>query len=273
MLTVTASKNLMRLAPRSRAEAILQRRLILVAEGDQTSQRVIAEQLSILGYVVDAAGNGREALRLWKSGDHVLLLTDLRMPELDGLELTLAIRAAEKHGAHMPIIALTSNAPDAEAERWRAVGMDGYLAKPASLETLAATVEKWVPDLHILCAVKPDPLPEDTVTLDIRVMQDLIGDEPDLTRELLQSFATRARITAQKLTEGIHTHRFRDVADAAHNLKSSAHMVGAIPLSRLCQSAEVAAQSMDLPALNALLPQFEAELRAVQRELASTLAA
>ncbi|MDP2762193.1 MAG: PAS domain S-box protein [Sideroxyarcus sp.] len=150
-------------APLSREEAHRRGRLILVAEDNEINRKVILQQLALLGHTADIADDGQAALELWRSGDYAILLTDLHMPEMDGYELTAAIRAAEKiraihesplrssehelpeHGSRKPIIAFTANALKGEAERCLAAGMDDYLSKPVQLADLKAMLEKWLP--------------------------------------------------------------------------------------------------------------------------------
>ena len=116
-----------------------------MAEDNEINQKVIRQQLDLLGYTADMAKTGREAFKRFQSGNYALLLTDLHMPEMDGYDLTLQIRLAEDGRARMPIIALTANALRGESERCLAVGMDDYLSKPAPLAALAAALEKWLP--------------------------------------------------------------------------------------------------------------------------------
>ncbi|MDP4028570.1 MAG: PAS domain S-box protein [Gallionella sp.] len=140
-----------KLTPLSREEARRRGSLILVAEDNEINQKVILQQLALLGQAADIASNGREALELWQSGDYAILFADLHMPEMDGYELTAAIRAAEKtsasetHQPHIPIIAFTANALKGEAEHCIAIGMDDYLSKPVQLVKLKAMLEKWLP--------------------------------------------------------------------------------------------------------------------------------
>jgi PAS domain S-box-containing protein len=129
----------------SREEALRQGRLILVAEDNETNQKVIVRQLAILGYAADVAADGREALTRWRTGEYALLFTDLQMPNMDGYELAQAIRAEEKGGKRIPIIALTANALKGEADHCRAVGMDDYRSKPSPLAELKAVLDKRLP--------------------------------------------------------------------------------------------------------------------------------
>ena len=133
------------LTPLSREEALRQGRLILIAEDNDINQKVILQQLNLLGQTADITGNGREALERWQNDRYSLLLTDLHMPEMDGYGLTAAIRAAEGGKFHMPIIAFTANALKGEAEHCREIGMDDYLSKPVQLISLKAMLDKWLP--------------------------------------------------------------------------------------------------------------------------------
>ena len=117
---------------------------ILVAEDDPISQKVIQQQLTLLGHTVDVAADGAEAFLAWQSGEYKLLITDLHMPEMDGYALTRAIRDAENCGSRLPILALTANAILGEAEKAMAHGMNAYLTKPVELTTLRDTLDQWL---------------------------------------------------------------------------------------------------------------------------------
>ncbi|MEO7939871.1 MAG: response regulator, partial [Burkholderiaceae bacterium] len=122
-----------------------QGRLILVAEDDKVNQIVIQRQLALLGYAVEIAGNGVQALQMWRDGSYGMLLSDLHMPVMDGLVLTRSIREDERGLRHTPIVILSANALRGESARASACGADDYLTKPASLAQLKATIERWLP--------------------------------------------------------------------------------------------------------------------------------
>ncbi|MCF8156361.1 MAG: response regulator, partial [Rhodoferax sp.] len=104
------------------------------------------EQLRLLGYACELAEDGAIALRMWQAhpARYALLLTDCHMPNLDGFGLTEAIRVAEPAGVRLPIIAITANAMQGEADRCRDRGMDDYLSKPLRMQELAPVLEKWL---------------------------------------------------------------------------------------------------------------------------------
>jgi len=106
--------------------------------------------LKKLGHEVTVADNGGEALAAFEHSSFDLVLMDMQMPVMDGIEATQAIRAREADSQqHLPIVALTANAVASDRERCLAAGMDDYLAKPFSLPQLMEVLERWLPE-HIL---------------------------------------------------------------------------------------------------------------------------
>jgi two-component system sensor histidine kinase/response regulator len=127
-----------------------QRRSIsfLVAEDNAVNQRLIARVLEKRGHRVVLARNGREALEALEKQSFDIVLMDVQMPEMDGLEATERIREKEKaSGAHLAIIALTAHAMKGDEERCLASGMDGYVTKPIKLEELFSVIENVAPSL------------------------------------------------------------------------------------------------------------------------------
>jgi signal transduction histidine kinase/ActR/RegA family two-component response regulator len=110
---------------------------ILLAEDNVVNQKVASRLLQKLGHVVTVVGNGLEALDATANGDFDLVLIDVQMPGMDGIEATIEIRAREKAaGERIPIIALTAHAMNGDRERCLEAGMDGYLSKPIRTEDL-----------------------------------------------------------------------------------------------------------------------------------------
>lgn len=108
---------------------------VLLVEDNILNQKLIFLNLSKYGFKIDIASNGQEALEKLELGSYDLILMDLMMPIMDGLETTVAIRSKEKTTKeHMPIIGLTANTYDADREKCLAHGMDEYMAKPFDLK-------------------------------------------------------------------------------------------------------------------------------------------
>ena len=283
-------------APLSHEEARRRGRLILIAEDNEINQQVILQQLTLFGQTADIANNGREALELWQSGDYGILITDLHMPEMDGYDLTAAIRAAETaageiNKTRIPIIAFTANALKGEAERCRAAGMDDYLSKPVQLVNLRAMLKKWLPVAgEVVAATSPVPNPfprgrrayppsrhkgeaDETasapVPVDINVLKKLVGDDEATIRDFLHDFRISADNIAAELHTACATGNTAAIAAAAHKLKSSARSVGALSLGELCAEMELAGKAKQTAELAALLPRFEAAMSTVGNYLDS----
>jgi two-component system sensor histidine kinase/response regulator len=290
--------------PLSREEARKQGRLILIAEDNEINQKVIRQQLKLLGQTADIASNGRETLELWKSGGYGIVFADLQMPEMDGYALTAAIRAGEAGKPRTPIIAFTANALKGVAERCSEAGMDDYLSKPVQLDTLKAMLGKWLPAVasdpipvgatstlndssgvgRALPAdeescratstgsgqAKPDlqlPFAAASASVDVNVLRALVGDDEETIRDILKDFRVSADNIAAELRAACKAEKTSAVAATAHKLKSSARSVGALALGELCNEMEQAGKDGDIAALAALLPRFEKELGSVERYL------
>jgi len=120
---------------------------ILLAEDNLVNRLVALRLLERHGYVVEVAEDGREAVAKAKAGNFDVVLMDVQMPEMDGLEATQAIREMEKHrGSHVPIIAMTAHALKGDRERCLEAGMDAYISKPFKMEELLNQIEK-IPEL------------------------------------------------------------------------------------------------------------------------------
>ena len=265
------------------SQARAQNRLILVAEDDEVNQKVILKQLALLGYAAEVAGNGAEALRLWREGGHALLLSDLHMPELDGYGLAGSIRDAETRQPgpqRLPILALTANALRDEAQRVRAAGMDQYLTKPIQLHALAAALDKWMPSTAAAAALivaaaatapatpaKPGGLP-----VDVSVLKSLVGDDMATVCDFLNQFLDSAKAQAAEISASCERDDNRRVGAVAHKLKASSRSVGALALGDLCAELENVSVAGSKAELIERCARFESELRDVQSCIVRVLA-
>jgi len=119
---------------------------ILLAEDNTVNQKLASRLLEKRGHRVVVAANGNQALDIVRKEKLDLIIMDVQMPEMDGLEATTAIRAMEKQtGRHLPIVALTAHAMTGDRERCLTVGMDGYVSKPIDAEELLAMIERLLP--------------------------------------------------------------------------------------------------------------------------------
>ena len=258
-------------------------RLILVAEDNETNRDVIREQLRLLGYACVIANDGAQALQMWQSGRYALLLTDCHMPNMDGFELTEAIRQGEPQGARLPIIAITANAMQGEAQRCRERGMDDYLSKPLRLAELGPMLAKWMPAGQADAqsdvptpALAPEPSGHDpradTTTSDFAIwdsttLNDLVGDNPAMHKRLLAKFLVNAQEQLIAIGVAAEAGDANGAAAVAHTLKSAARSVGALALGELCQAIETVGANGDTQACVMLTKQLPAAFAAAEQAI------
>ncbi|NTU78205.1 MAG: PAS domain S-box protein [Chloroflexales bacterium] len=236
---------------------------ILVVEDNQVNQKVVTLMLTKLGYSVDVAGNGVEALAALARIGYRLVLMDCHMPEMDGFAATAAIREREGAARHTPIIALTANALAGEREHCLAAGMDDYLAKPVQKHELAATLTRWLNGAAAAQAEEPAPAAPAPATLDreaiaqLRAMQE--HGEADFLPELRDALVAEIEHGLERLRSGIASGDTGDLAGMGHLLKGSSATMGAHALAKLWGELERHCRSGALAAVAALLEPLEAE--------------
>ncbi len=114
-----------------------------MAEDNLINLKATSGMLRKMGYTVVCAADGKEALAHWMQGGIDVVLMDIQMPVMDGIEAMQFIRAREQNsGCHTPVVALTAHAMQDDRERLLKAGFDGYLAKPVDVQALAAELER-----------------------------------------------------------------------------------------------------------------------------------
>lgn len=139
------TQNPEQMAEATPASAPAKRRVrVLVAEDNDVNQIVFAQILEGLGVDFHIAGDGEQAVAAWRTLDPDIILMDVSMPVMNGLEASLAIRAAENGHSHVPIVAVTAHAMGGDREKCLAAGMDDYLTKPVSPDRLQTVIRTWL---------------------------------------------------------------------------------------------------------------------------------
>jgi CheY-like chemotaxis protein len=118
---------------------------ILLAEDVEINQEIARSMLEQAGYAVDVASNGAEAVRAVQDGSYDLVLMDVQMPEMDGLQATEHIRALSGPVSRIPIIAMTANVYAEQVASFIKAGMNDHVGKPFKRDALLATVARWLP--------------------------------------------------------------------------------------------------------------------------------
>jgi len=246
---------------------------ILIAEDHPVNLMLIQRQLSLLGYPADIAHNGMEALELWKSGHHALILADCHMPYMDGYQLTREIRRieAERQTTRpVPIIACTANARTSDAALCYDAGMNDYLPKPVSLSGLQTKIKKWIrraPETMMTDTPKSSetatPLQKSTpgaaALLDDDTLNQFTGGDAGLRLEILQQFLESTKADIADLEKALAGTDLDLIRRVAHRAKGASRMVGAQAFAAALESIEHAANTGDRAATDRAIPVMRAE--------------
>ncbi len=216
---------------------------VLVVEDNLTNQTLIREQLNVLGYTVDIVSDAGSALEAINRSQYDVILMDCELPGMNGYQATAEIRRREGNRASLKIIALTAHVTDNQKKRCLDAGMDGYLRKPASLQTLAETLD----------AGHRDDAPAAYETLPAR--DETAGDELDpaalaairelskatgrnVYRDLVDTFLSDLPPRIKLLTTALGSSNMDELASVTHPLKSASAIVGAKRFSNICATVE-----------------------------------
>jgi CheY-like chemotaxis protein len=227
---------------------------ILVVEDDNVNQMVMTRMLKEKGYTVDVANNGKEALELHDKKEYDLILMDIQMPGIDGLETTKRIREREGEEKYTKIVALTAYALHGDRERFLNLGMDEYLPKPIRMEELFRMIEK------VCSAAKSDfdisnlrvdndgnIVPMQNQAIDISVRQDLLILEIDqIVKDLVRS---------------LDNSTFECVENLAHDIKNLCNQIGADELKSLAFQIELAVRRNNVHDVTKCFAIFEHEYK------------
>ena len=257
---------------------------ILLVEDNDTNLFAATTMLKQLGCEVATARTGLEAVRAASAESFDLILMDMQMPEMDGLEATRHIRRAPGPNQKKPILALTANAFVEDAERCRAAGMDEHITKPVRRAALEAALARYLRPDGAANAPAPAqqqtpacPKTEDGV-LDAETWANLAADMPwSSVEKLARSFITvQARELAAMRTDLGATDR-ADLRRRAHSLKGAARLLGAHALGEAAMALELAAETISpetgdetVTALSAL---FQDAVRAIEHRVSRGAAA
>ena len=240
---------------------------ILVAEDNAVNQKVAVRLLERLGYQADVSANGHEALDRLDRAPYDVVLMDVQMPGMDGLEASRAICTRWPPRERPRIIAMTAEAMEGDRERCLAAGMDDYLVKPVRLDELARALSRCRPLTTERASGGDGTTTRDA--LDRRLLDQLredLGDTAAL-REVISTFLERSPSMLTDLREAAARGDVAAVSAGAHAMKGTSATLGALALSSLCAELERLARAGSMSEVVARVPAIEAEYGSVDRAL------
>jgi signal transduction histidine kinase/CheY-like chemotaxis protein len=221
-----------------------QRLNILLAEDNVVNQRVAVSMLEKRGHAVQAVVNGKEVLEALACERFDLVLMDVQMPEMDGLEATVAIRQKEQDtGRHIPIIAMTAHAMKGDRERCLESGMDDYLSKPVERNALNTVLKRWgsagqqnlsqAASTHSSevsgrkAPIWADPrkasdnIPTGAEIFDLSALRSRVEDDLDLLAEMIDLYLSSSPLLMTEIESAVAAQDAEKIHRAAHTLKGA----------------------------------------------------
>lgn len=243
---------------------------ILVAEDNPANQMIVRVYLEKAGHRVDVAANGREAVQALAHQDYDLVLMDVGMPELDGIDATKQIRAMTGAKANIPIIAMTAHVMPGDRENLLNAGMNDYLPKPATKAQILAMIAK------LLGGTRTPTQPIDAHTeeekeliLDMDILAQMARDTgPELMPGLIDIFTTQAVIRFDAILAAAEADEMAELETQSHALKGSAATFGTMRLHQLSADLEQAGANGDADFIAANINRIRTEGKAALSELA-----
>ena len=246
---------------------------ILVGEDNAVNQKLATALLEKAGHRVSLAVNGAEVVTMWRKGDFDLILMDVQMPEVDGLEATRQIRLQEQTtGKHVPIVATTAHAMTGDRERCLLAGMDEYLSKPIHRQELLAVLAR----LGVNRVVGPSERASEPknsreiaakeVVNKAELLSQLDGDA-QLLGELIEAFLGDSGSLLQQVSDAVTSQDPVALERAAHKLSGTVSIFGSRPAMQAARALETMGRNRNLPHAAEVLAQLKDQMEALEDAL------
>ncbi len=240
---------------------------ILLAEDNLVNQKVAVGILGKLGLKVDVAANGAEAIEALKANAYDLILMDVQMPVMDGIEATRKIRGSTSvlFNPHIPIIAMTAHAQATDRDACIASGMNDYVSKPVNPTLLTEAILRWLPDWQLSNAAPIQneiSLPSQSsspVVFDRAGLLNRAMDDQEFMQELIREFLIDTPKQIEILRTLIDCKNSQEAGRKAHLIKGAASNVGGDAMRAVAYEMEQAGKAGDLDLMIAAIDDLEAQ--------------
>jgi CheY-like chemotaxis protein len=238
---------------------------ILLAEDNPVNQTLAMRILEKLGHKVEVVNNGKEAVERAESEQFDLVLMDVQMPGMDGLEATTAIRAAEVHsGKHVPIVAMTAHAMKGDREMCLSAGMDGYLSKPIRIDQLKEAISGTEQVRSTGRSGEEKPF---RAVGKLELLLDSVMGDQALLAEMAELWLRDSTNQEKQLREGLDSGDAMMVQRAAHALKGSVGTFQASAAQEAANELEVFAKDGDLVGARKAFEKLSTQIHLVRQDL------
>lgn len=244
---------------------------ILLAEDNVTNQKLAIAILGKYGHTIKVVADGRQAIEACETELFDVVLMDMQMPEVDGLEATSAIRSFEQSaGRHTPIIALTANAMIGDRDRCLQAGMNDYLSKPLRADDLFAMIERLVAPQAATATTSPaggtsGSSPDAIFDYAASVQQ--VGDDPELLSQLVAVFLEQLPLLLPPLETAVAHNDARAIRQAAHALCSSVSVIAAPRAKDIARKLELMGLNSELDRVRETHAELQSEFSTLQQAL------
>lgn len=239
---------------------------ILVAEDNLINQKLMLVLLQKAGYSVDVVTNGTMAVEAIKKHRYGLVLMDVQMPELDGLEATQQIRKLESiSGIHTIIIAMTAYSYPKDRDLCLKAGMDGFISKPISPDEMLNTIDEWLnqhktPSQPAQVLFPSESNIDDIDPIDIQKALPHFGNDVGFFSDMLLEFKNQLIANNQSLIKAVETRNSKKLVTISHDIKGLALNFCAFRLAVYAEELEKLGKDGNFSNANTLLDKFEGEI-------------
>ena len=249
---------------------------ILLAEDNRVNQAVATQMLEKMGHSITVANTGTEVLSQLAAGSFDLVLMDVQMPEMDGIEATRRIRSEESNaGAHIPIVAITAHAMKGDRERCLEAGMDGYISKPINKAALLSVIGDAMRSridrgTHREQNVEAGPASGTVLQMDTGKLLERLGGDEGLFYEIIDIFLEEAPKSMLRLRAALEAGDGGTTERIAHSMRGELGYLGVEEVSQQARELEEIGRRGDLERARCIFPSFELNISSITEALRNT---